>query len=379
MTTRQFRRLARLPGPQLPDGDVHLEPPPELSRPLPRNVLMTLMPVVMIGGMVGFIVISGGGTSSMLMGGMMAMSMIGMLMNGTGRQGKSPAAVDEERKDYLRYLSTMRGVVRTTAASQRAAQLWAHPDPEALMGIARSRRLWERRRSDADFCQVRIGRGTQRLATRLVPPQTGPVEELEPVSALALRRLVRAHAAVPDLPIAVELRSFPVVALGGEDPRALARAILTQACTLHTPEDLVVAVVSAGPERGHWEWTKWLPHAQHPAESDAIGRIRMVTPTLAEAEEWLRPQLADRPRFTRTGSRAVDGPHVVIVLDGPVITGEERVLVSDGLAGVTLLDLSGSTGTLASRRGLRLNASGGSPGCRWSRRDRAASLRPARR
>ena len=104
MTTRQFRRLARLPGPQLTDGDVHLEPPPELARPLPRNVLMTLMPVVMIGGMVGFIVISGGGTSSMLMGGMMAMSMIGMLMNGTGRQGKSPAAVDEERKDYLRYL-----------------------------------------------------------------------------------------------------------------------------------------------------------------------------------------------------------------------------------------------------------------------------------
>lgn len=343
-----------MPGPPLPDGDVHLEPPPEVTRPLPRNVLATVLPVVMVAGMVGFLVISGGGTTSLLMGGMMAMSMVGMLVNGGGRQGKSPAAVDEERKDYLGYLARMRADIRHTAAAQLRAALWAHPDPEALTSIARSQRLWERRRSDPDFGLVRVGRGVQRLVTRLIPPQTGPVEDLEPVSALALRRLVRAHSSVADLPIAVELRAFPVVALLGDDPRGLARAMLVQAATLHTPEDLLVAVVTAGLERTRWEWVKWLPHAQHPTATDALGNVRMISSSLAQVEQWLAPQLADRQRFTKTGSRAVDGPHILIVMDGGATTGEEQILGNDGLAGVTVLDVSGGTGNLASRRGLQL-------------------------
>ncbi len=346
----------------MPDGEVNLEPPPELSRPLPRNVLGTLMPVVLVAGLVGFIVITGANTTSMLMGGMMAMSMVGMLVNQGGRPGKSPAAVDEERKHYQRYLAQMRIVVRDAAAAQRAAQIWAHPDPEALIGVARSRRMWERRRTDRDYCQVRLGRGTQRLATPMVPPQSGRVEEWEPVSALALRRLVRAHALVADLPIAVDLRGFPAVSIVGDDARPLARAMILQACAFHTPDDLIVAVVSCGANRARWEWVKWLPHAQHPTESDAVGRIRMIGDGLLQVEDWLRAQLADRARFSKTETRRVDGPHVIIVLDGAILTGEERVIVGDGLSGVTLIEICGAGGTLAARRGLRLESSGGRVG-----------------
>ncbi|MDJ0001067.1 hypothetical protein QM787_27405, partial [Rhodococcus ruber] len=71
-----------------------------------------------------------------------------------------------------------------------------------LWTIAGTARMWERRITDPDYCHVRVGRGSQRLATRLIAPETGPVEDLEPVAAVSLRRFVRAHSVVQDLPTA---------------------------------------------------------------------------------------------------------------------------------------------------------------------------------
>src|SRR5918998_5172071 len=110
----------------------------------------------------------------------------------------------------------MRERARDAAVQQRTALEWSHPDPQTLWSVATSRRMWERRMGDPDFCHLRAGRGSQRLATRLVPPQTGPVEELEPIATLALRRFVRAHSLVPELPISIALRGFAAVGLLGE-------------------------------------------------------------------------------------------------------------------------------------------------------------------
>ena len=76
--------------------------------------------------------------------------------------------------------------------------------------------MWERRISDDDFGEVRIALGPQRLAVEIVPPETKPVEDLEPMSAIALRRFVRAHTTVPDLPTALSVRAFSRVVLRGD-------------------------------------------------------------------------------------------------------------------------------------------------------------------
>mgnify|MGYP007029358309 CR=1 FL=1 len=54
---------------------------------------------------------------------------------------------------------------------------------------------------------------------------------LRAITTLALRRFVRAHSLVSDLPIATSLRGFAAVGLQGdrEDVRGLARAVITQA------------------------------------------------------------------------------------------------------------------------------------------------------
>ncbi|MGW6449689.1 type VII secretion protein EccCa [Lentzea sp. NPDC055074] len=361
MSTLQFKRTARLAAPRPPGGEVHLEPPPEVPRIIPGNIMMKAMPVVMIVasmGMMGMmLVFMPRQPAAMIMPGMMMISTIGMMASGMGSgKGQKKAEMNEDRKDYLRYLGQMRDRAREAADEQRAEREWVHPDPQMLWSLATTRRMWERRQNDPDFCHLRAGRGSQRLATRLVPPQTGPVEELEPIATLALRRFVRAHSLVPDLPISIALRGFAAVGLLGEieDRRDLARALLAQLVTFHAPDDLLIAVVSAGRTKQLWEWAKWLPHAQHPTDIDGIGQRRMMANSLAEIEAMLDENLRDRQRFTRNAPPPPDQPHIVIVIDDGDISREEMIILEEGLVGVTLLDLSECLGNLTARRGLRL-------------------------
>src|SRR4051795_11175885 len=106
----------------------------------------------------------------------------------------------------MRQLSQLRAQVRDTVRQQREAMHYRHPEPGSLWSTTASARLWERRPGDWDFGVLRIGVGPQEIATRLVPPQTRPVDELEPLCALALRRFVMSYAVVSDLPVALALR-----------------------------------------------------------------------------------------------------------------------------------------------------------------------------
>src|SRR5262249_6708278 len=145
------------------------------------------------------------------------------------------------------------------------------------------------RAAHADFAEVRIGLGQQRLALQMQAPQTKPVADLEPLCASALRRFLRAYTLIEDMPVAVYLRGFARISLDGqlEVTRALTRAVLAQLSTFHSCEDLRIVVFAGGDRLRHWEWTKWLPHAQHPEEFDAAGPVRLVGDNWAELERLL--------------------------------------------------------------------------------------------
>ncbi|WP_410574162.1 type VII secretion protein EccCa [Amycolatopsis sp. cmx-4-61] len=361
MSTLQFKKSPRLAAPRPPGGEVHLEPPPEVPRVIPGNIVMKALPVVMIVASLGMMVFmfqaSNRNPMMMAMGGMMVVGTLGMMAGGGGKGGGAKRAeMDEDRKDYLRYLGQMRDRAREAMVDQRAALEWVHPDPQSLWSLAASRRMWERRQNDQDFLHLRVGRSSHRLATRLVPPQTGPVDELEPIATLALRRFVRAHSIVPDLPTQITLRGFAAVSMQGDRAltRGLTRAMLAQLVTFHSPDDVLIAVATAGRAKEEWEWAKWLPHAQHPTLSDGIGQLRMMAGSLAQIEDWLDEELRDRQRFSRNATPAPDQPHVVIIIDDAEVTREEQIVLEEGLVGVTLIDLSDSLGNLAARRGLRL-------------------------
>jgi DNA segregation ATPase FtsK/SpoIIIE, S-DNA-T family len=369
MSTRRVRRRIRMTGPALPGGDLELQPPPELPRLLPRNVVSLVLPAVMVIASVGFVFLGGLSPTSLMMGAMMAVSTVGMAAGGGDRLVRR-GQLDQDRRDYLRYLAGVRASVRTARADQRAALEWVHPHPRALLTLPRSHRAWERRRSHPDFLRVRIARGRQRLAVRLVAPPSGPVDELEPVCAVALRRFVRMHAVVADLPLALQLRGFAAVAVGGDvsQARGLVRAVLAELLVFHAPEDLSVAAVVGTVAAPDWEWLKWAPHAQDADARDGAGSRRLICPSLATLEEWLGAELADRPCFSRPAAPAEWRP-VVVVVDGARPTGAERLVCEDGVAGVTVIGVGDVLDALPARARLQLEVADGRVGARSSGRE----------
>ncbi|MBG6101953.1 type VII secretion protein EccCa [Micromonospora vinacea] len=347
MSTVVFRRLTRQPGPALPRGEVLLESPPELPEPTPRGMGQLLMILPMfcgVGAMAFLYAGKGGGMMTYVAGGLFGVSMLGMAIGSLANSGgKDKAELNADRRDYMRYLAQMRKRTRRAAEQQRAAMAWRHPEPDALWSIAASRRLWERRITEDDFGETRIALGPQRLAVEIVPPETKPVEDLEPMSAIALRRFVRAHSTVPDLPTALSVRAFSRVVLRGdrEPVLDLTRAALGQLATFHAPDDLVIAVVAAPDRQSSWGWVKWLPHAHHSGRTDAAGARRLVFPSLAEAEAALAAELAGRPRFAPEAKPLTTAPHLIVVIDGGEISPTCQ-LVGPGLLGATVIDLSGT-------------------------------------
>lgn len=368
MSTQGFVRRLRVVPPRMPGGEVNLQAPPEVPRVIPGNLFIRLMPFVMVVAVIGMIalMITVGGRDLarnpmfLIFPMMMVMSMAGMFMGGGGRTGKAAAELNEERKDYFSYLANLRDEADETGEEQRTALEWSHPDPRALTDVVGARRMWERRPSDADYCHVRVGVGTHRLAKRLMAPETGPPEDLEPVSTVALRRFVKTHSVVHALPTAVSLRAFPTITFEGERKlvQQLVRSMVLELCTFHGPDHVQLAVVTANPDGENWSWVKWLPHAQHAVTRDGMGPMRLLFPTLELLETSLAAELAERGRFTRNAPPTQGLKQLVVVLDDGFATGDERLVTDAGLDGVTLLDLNGPRDGATARRSLQLVVDG---------------------
>ncbi|MQY19562.1 type VII secretion protein EccCa [Nocardia macrotermitis] len=363
MITEGFVRRPRIAPPRAPGGEVTLSPPPEVSRPVPGPLIAKLMPVVMVVavvGMLGMFVMMGRSLLSnpmmMMFPMMMLMSMVGMMMGRGGGGGKSAGELNEERKDYFRYLDQIRRDVRKTGVRQLDSLRWSHPEPVDLESLVGSRRMWERRPNDPDFGHVRVGVGSHRLATKLARPETGPLEDLEPVATVALRRFVRTHSVVHQLPTAVSLRAFPAVNIEGpvEDSRMFMRAMLMEFAAFHGPDHVAVAIVCADPDGEAWSWAKWLPHLQHPTHRDGMGSARMMYGSLGELETALGAELMERGRFMRNPQPTQGRTHLLVVIDDGFVNGTERLVSESGLDSVTVLDLTAPENGLAARRGLQL-------------------------
>ncbi|GAB7043716.1 MULTISPECIES: type VII secretion protein EccCa [Catenuloplanes] len=360
MSTVLFRRPPRRQGPQLPRGEVLLESPPELPEELPKGLgqLMMILPMLCGVGAMAFLYAGRqGGTLMWVAGGLFGVSMLGMAVGQLGGNNDK-AELNADRRDYMRYLAQVRKRTRRAAEQQRAATTWKHPESDALFSFAASRRMWERRVTEDDFGEVRVALGPQQLAVQIVTPETKPVEDLEPMSAIALRRFVKSHSVVPDLPIALSIRAFSRIVLRGdrEPTLGLTRAMIGQLATFQAPDDLMIAVVAAPDRAASWDWTKWLPHAQHPRRNDAAGSRRMVFSTLLAAEQMLAEELASRPRFSPDAKPLTSLPHVLIVLDGGEVSANCQ-LYGQALLGTTVVDLSGAVPRDAGRWLLCLDVS----------------------
>ncbi|MEV7403234.1 type VII secretion protein EccCa [Streptomyces sp. NPDC091267] len=337
------KRPPRSLPPEVPSDGLTLAPPPELPRGQQEGVLMQILPVLGMGSSVVFFFAPQAPAFMRVIGVLMlvstaAMTFAQLVRHRRGTQGQLAGV----RRDYLKYLARTRRTVRRTARAQRDTQLYLQPAPDQLWSMAaESGRVWQRRLGDEDFGQVRLGLGVQLLSTPLSAPETAPVEELEPMCAGAMQRFLAVHGSLDGLPMAVSMRAFYHVTVAGppESAQSTARAMVAQLVTMHSPEDLVVAVVAGPGAVARWEWTKWLPHVQVPGQFDGAGAKRLFGGGLDELEPLLAHRVAGRPRFGRENRPLLDQPHVVVVLDGARVPPDSLFAAAEGLQGVTVVEV----------------------------------------
>jgi S-DNA-T family DNA segregation ATPase FtsK/SpoIIIE len=338
-------RGGRLDEPELPQGQLQLQPPPQIEQAEGASgVLMNAIPMLgSLGSIVLVATMSGTNTGGRqyIAAGMFLFATLGFVVVQIDRQRKQRIQqVTGTRTEYLRYLGNVRQLAREAADQQRRALTWHHPDPSALPAIAEDRtRVWEHGSADPQFLHVRYGVCHQPLSLELIPPESAPVDQVDPAAASALHRLLVVHRLQPDLPASVDLRAFDRIEVcGPEEPaRSLARAMICSATAFHSPEHLVVAVLTTDQNLTHWDWVKWLPHGQSAQQSDAVGARRMVSTSLDELAALLPGDLVERPRFGADERPAT--PHILFVIDGAELPPGNHLLPPDGVHGVTVLDL----------------------------------------
>ncbi|MGN0064164.1 MAG: type VII secretion protein EccCa, partial [Nocardioides sp.] len=343
----------------MPSGQIALQPPPELQENEgAAGVMMNAIPMLGSLGSIVLVATMGGAnrTRSFLAAGMFLAATLGFIIVQIDRQRKQRAQqVTGSRTEYLRYLSNIRKVARDAGDQQRRALNWHHPEPTALPSLAEERtRLWEHGPGDENYLHVRYGLCSQPLSLELLPPESAPIDQVDPAAASALHRLLVVHRHQPNLPASIDLRAFDRIELCGdeEEARSAARAMICSATAFHNPDQLVVAVLSSEENLTHWDWVKWMPHALSNRETDAVGPRRLVSTSLDELGSLLPPDLSERPRFGADERAAT--PHILIVIDGGHLPPGNHIVPPDGLHGVTLLDLPARWDVLEDPTRLRL-------------------------
>lgn len=274
----QTRR--RLRPPPFDDGDLVMRQPPGVPKDPPSNVVGKLLPVVMLlamGGMTALYFTSGAASSRspafLFLPVMMLVSVLGSVVY-QSRGARRGGELDGDRRAYLRYLDGLDASLVEIAEAQHESLHWSHPDPAAVWTLVGGERMWERRPDDEDFCHVRVGTGTLPLSTTVVVPTIPESDPRDPMVDDAVDRLLVDRSTVPDLPVTVDLRAHPRIAVLGtpEAARGVIRALICQLTVLHGP-DVVRVSANGDSADAHWDWLKWLPHHGH---SDAPATARHV-------------------------------------------------------------------------------------------------------
>ncbi|MFD9607558.1 FtsK/SpoIIIE domain-containing protein [Streptomyces sp. NPDC059970] len=272
-------------------------PAPPAARPLPW--ITAAAPLVMAGA--GALIFD---RMSMLLFGLLSpVAILGnyLMSRRTGRQTHSGSVAAYEEKK-----ARIEGDAAKALADERTARRRGFPDPAEVLltAVGPRRRLWERRTSDADFLELRIGTADLASDVVLQDPTKDEHRREDPRTAY-------------DVPVTVPLREHDVLGIAGEGPaaRAVARWAVAQAAVLHSPRDLQIYLLTTG-ERGRdgWSWLRWLPHVRKKS-GDTPASIGYGTETCARRVAELTALIVERAGRQDRRSRPA-GPDVLVILDG---------------------------------------------------------------
>src|SRR5690606_38947777 len=189
-------------------------------------------------------------------------------------------------KVYRRRLAEFEEEVERARVLDEAERRAAAPDPAELLLTAKGprRRLWERRIHDPDVLRLRGGLADLPADLEFVP-ERGAADVKLPDPPIAR-----------NVPVSLAMRRLGVAGITGarSTATAVARWLVGQAATLHSPRDLAIVVLSAKADGAEqWSWVRWLPHCG-PRGSDCAALVGADPEAAARRVAELASLVAER-------------------------------------------------------------------------------------
>lgn len=228
-----------------------------------------------------------------------------MLLNVTGARRQQKVRYQEQMAEFHRRRAEVEKAAVTSLTNERGHRRSIYPDPASVLLFATGprARLWERRRWDPDYLELRLG--TTDLASDVIVKDSTRELHEGPL-----------RWTTPDVPVVVPLAPTAVLGVCGPADECLSTTswLVAQVAALHSPTDASVWVFTDRANSTSWEWVKWLPHARTAEDHQRAARLALDENDRAGMISELSA-LVDRRKELDTDQREAL-PAVIVVLDG---------------------------------------------------------------
>ncbi|WP_406167620.1 type VII secretion protein EccCb [Streptomyces sp. NBC_00996] len=327
MTQLQIHRPARSTRPLSPAEPRTIEPPPNLPEGSSGRAATALLPMAGVMSSVVMMTVIRNSQFAGLGAIVLVVALLGGLALFLSQRGKAQRTRRTQRERYLEYVEEQREQLGLLERELRDRARVLNPPPQALYDVVRDpARLWERRRTDADFLRVRLGTGDVPVQELLIGQSSvgGVLTPPDPFMLNEARALQHRFATAPDVPLTAGLDRAGNVSIVGDRDGVLnvARALLIQAAVTHAPDDAAFALAVPGDRLAQWEWAKWLPHVLDAHSQDGPVATRRIAPDLARLADQCTGDLRRRASYAAEVRRGLAGRDALQLADRLLVVND---------------------------------------------------------
>lgn len=193
---------------------------------------------------------------------------------------------------YTEYLEKKRKEIQEAIKIEQQELNSKYPSLSKTASVERSEHLWERRPSDSDFLQIRLGTGSRPLSTRIEYPERRfelETDELEE----KMYQLVEKNYLVDNVPIVLPLMDAYICGVQGGRAQImdLMRSLVMQTAVYHSYDEVKMVFLLRKEELAQMDSVRYLPHVW-----DDMRSTRFIATNEAEAYsvgEYIKGQLSD--------------------------------------------------------------------------------------
>jgi DNA segregation ATPase FtsK/SpoIIIE, S-DNA-T family len=305
-----------------------------------RFPMLTLLAPLLMGGVLFWVTKQ---VSSLIFIALTPLMMIGSYLE---QRFGGRAAAKRDLEFFRGDLKQLVADMEAAATEEVASRLVEHPSATECIAATRelTNLLWTRRPDAPGFVEFRLGLGEQpsRSSVEVQPIKNGYREIHQ-----ELVKAVAPLATVPGVPAVATPQQSGGIGVAG--PRsasaAVARAIMVQAASLHSPNDLIICSVVSARTSKDWDFLKWLPHCHSSASPLDVRHLASTSQGAGSLIGQLEELLEERAE----SKEAALLPAVLLLVesDAPVTYGRLIGLVERGWAhGIFVLWVASSMGEL---------------------------------